>query len=273
MDLNSVREIHEPSEWSDLPPWQRGWAWMAGGTWLFSEKQPDIKGLVSLRNLNWSELTVDREGGHLVIGASCRLGDIRDYPWPEDLTAGAAFRLAVEALAASWKVADVATVGGNLCLALPFGTMAPLMIALDARYELWDQAGTIRHLPACRFQRGNRDTVLDRGEVLRRVLIPLEELQARASYFRFGNTASDPALVIACGVTNSRRRDLRIAVGGAFNAPLRFDFEHFPSEEEILSRVHRECPLDRYINDYRGGAQYRKHLLSTLLLRLREDLA
>ena len=92
MDLNSVREIHEPSEWSDLPPWQRGWAWMAGGTWLFSEKQPDIKGLVSLRNLNWSELIVDREGGHLVIGASCRLGDIRDYPWPEDLTAGAAFR-------------------------------------------------------------------------------------------------------------------------------------------------------------------------------------
>jgi hypothetical protein len=39
MDLNTVSEIQRPTRREDLKPWQNGCAYLAGGTWLFSEPQ------------------------------------------------------------------------------------------------------------------------------------------------------------------------------------------------------------------------------------------
>ncbi|MDU6374638.1 MAG: FAD-binding molybdopterin dehydrogenase, partial [Bradyrhizobium sp.] len=37
MDLNTVTEIVRPRTRAELPSWKAGDAWLAGGTWLFSE--------------------------------------------------------------------------------------------------------------------------------------------------------------------------------------------------------------------------------------------
>ena len=39
MDLNTITEVARPAARAQLPVWTAGDAWLAGGTWLFSEPQ------------------------------------------------------------------------------------------------------------------------------------------------------------------------------------------------------------------------------------------
>ena len=39
MDLNTITEVAHPQTRAQLPVWTAGDAWLAGGTWLFSEPQ------------------------------------------------------------------------------------------------------------------------------------------------------------------------------------------------------------------------------------------
>ena len=53
MDLTAVTEVHhEPS----MPSWCPGDAWLGGGTWLFSEPQPEITRLIDLTAFGWPAL-------------------------------------------------------------------------------------------------------------------------------------------------------------------------------------------------------------------------
>ena len=58
MDLHSVEELVGGAKPVD---WRPGDAWLAGGTWLFSEPQPGIRRLLDLASLNWPGLTVGLE--------------------------------------------------------------------------------------------------------------------------------------------------------------------------------------------------------------------
>src|SRR5436305_489841 len=48
MDLNTVSEVVRPRRRESLADWRAGDAWLAGGTWLFSEPQPAVRRLVDL---------------------------------------------------------------------------------------------------------------------------------------------------------------------------------------------------------------------------------
>jgi hypothetical protein len=62
MDLNTVSEVRRPASRENLATWREGDAWLAGGTWLFSEPQPDVRRLVDLFWLGWEPLTVNDNG-------------------------------------------------------------------------------------------------------------------------------------------------------------------------------------------------------------------
>jgi Molybdopterin-binding domain of aldehyde dehydrogenase len=51
--------------------WRDGDAWVAGGTWLFSDDQPHLRRLVGLTSLGWDPLVPGADG--LQIGATARL--------------------------------------------------------------------------------------------------------------------------------------------------------------------------------------------------------
>ena len=53
MDINTIREIRRPSSAEDITQWRDGYAWLAGGTWLFSEPQIATDTLIDLDQLNW----------------------------------------------------------------------------------------------------------------------------------------------------------------------------------------------------------------------------
>ncbi len=114
---------------TDLVPapgaaWRTGDAWLGGGTWLFSEPQPATTRLLDLASFGWPSLTETDDG--LDIAATCTLAELARWrPAPEraarEPEAGgwAAQHLprhCCAALLGSFKVANVATVGGNICL-------------------------------------------------------------------------------------------------------------------------------------------------------------
>src|SRR5664280_3457464 len=58
MDLNTINAVERPRTREQLPVWTAGDAWLAGGTWLFSEPQAHLKRLIDLNDLNWPALTI-----------------------------------------------------------------------------------------------------------------------------------------------------------------------------------------------------------------------
>ena len=58
MDLNTIRSVVRPTRRAEVPDWQAGDAWLAGGTWLFSEPQPALSRLVDLTTLGWEPAVI-----------------------------------------------------------------------------------------------------------------------------------------------------------------------------------------------------------------------
>ena len=56
MDLNTVTALRCPRSAAEIAEWREGFAWLAGGTWLFSEPQPAIDTLIDLGQLGWPAL-------------------------------------------------------------------------------------------------------------------------------------------------------------------------------------------------------------------------
>jgi len=53
MDLNTITEVLRPTSADAVTKWEDGFAWLAGGTWLFSEPQINTNTLIDLETLKW----------------------------------------------------------------------------------------------------------------------------------------------------------------------------------------------------------------------------
>ena len=172
MDLDTITD-YRPAPGA---LWQPGDAWLGGGTWLFSEPQPGLRRLLDLRGFGWAPLS-ERRGG-LEIAATCTIAELARWRPASPRTGPAAWaavpllRQCCEALLASFKVQNMATVGGNLCLALPAGAMTSLAASLDATATVWSPGGGVREIPVTSFVTGPGTTVLGPGELLRSVTLP-----------------------------------------------------------------------------------------------------
>jgi CO/xanthine dehydrogenase FAD-binding subunit len=263
MDLEQVETYLCPTHLAQVSGWQPDWAWLAGGTWLFSEPQPDVKTLVDLTALNWSDIVVTPD--RVAIGATCTLAQLQHYAWDPGWVAIAALKTAIDHLAASFKVTNQATVGGNLCLALPVGVIAPLMIAWDATYEIWHLSGRQRQVAAQDFQIGSQQTVLQPGEILRQIWIPQASLKWLTTYQRLGIAATDPALSLVAAAYDPHTPRLRYGLGACLLAPQLVTFTGFPTPEQVAQTLQvAQLP---WLADARASAWYRQQVTPTLMLR------
>ena len=56
MNLNTITEVRRPNSTDEIPEWREGYAWLAGGTWLFSTPQISTHTLIDLESLRWPAL-------------------------------------------------------------------------------------------------------------------------------------------------------------------------------------------------------------------------
>jgi CO/xanthine dehydrogenase FAD-binding subunit len=80
MNLNTVSRVMRPQSPEEIGAWQDGYAWLAGGTWLFSELQVAVDTLIDLDALGWEPLTITDTG--LDIAATCRVAQLHAFEGP-----------------------------------------------------------------------------------------------------------------------------------------------------------------------------------------------
>ncbi|MGW0423887.1 FAD binding domain-containing protein [Streptomyces sp. NPDC003015] len=240
MDLTAVREVVDGQ--STLP-WQQGDAWLAGGTALFAAPQPGLRRLRDLATLEWPPLTVTEAG--IEVAATCTITELLTFaetpgaPWPSGraLIAGCC-----RAFSSSFKVWNTATVGGNLCAALPAGPMISMAVALGGTCRVGDLDGTERAVPVQDFVTGNGSTVLRPGELLRSLTLPVGALAARSVMRRVATQACGRSVALVTGIRGRPEGRLTVTVTAATTRPVTVSLPCTPSPSELRDRLVSALP-------------------------------
>lgn len=235
MDIDTITEFRPAPGIA----WQPGDAWLGGGTWLFSEPQPGLRRLLDLHGFGWTPLAETRSG--LEIAATATIGELARWrPAGDGAAAWAAVplvRQCCDALLASFKVQNVATVGGNICLALPAGAMTSLAAALDGVATVWSPGGGVREVPVTGFVTGPGTTGLGPGELLRSVTLPDASLRGRTAFRQASLSRLGRSAALVTGRTSGP--GLVITVTAATPRPVQLRFAHRPSPGEAAAALDR----------------------------------
>jgi CO/xanthine dehydrogenase FAD-binding subunit len=271
MNLNTVTALRQPASATEIREWCDGYAWLAGGTWLFSEPQPATDTLIDLGRLGWPALEVSPAG--LEIGATCRIAELYRFEPPKHWLAAPLTRACCDALLASFKIWNAATVGGNICMSLPAGAMISLVVALEGRCTLWPREGAPRELAAIDFVTGNHTNVLRPGELLRKIHLPISALVKRAALRRASLTKLGRSAALLIGTSDPARQDLLLTITAATARPVQLWFDGAPCAEALRQAIDVRIPADGYFADVHGSAAYKRHLTYHFAEQIRAELA
>lgn len=271
MNLTTITAVQRPVSVDEIGPWRPGNAWLAGGTWLFSEPQPQTDTLIDLEALGWTPLTASAAG--LEIAATCSIADLYRFTAPAAWVAAPLLRECCNALLASWKIWNAATVGGNICMSLPAGAMISLTVALEATYVLWPRDAAPREVAAARFVTGNHANVLRPGELLRSILIPATALGKRYALRRSSLVKLGRSAALLIGTRGRAGGEFRLTITAATPWPVHLRFEAIPTAEALRQAIDEHLGEDGYFEDPNGSAAYKRHLTYHHAEAIRAELA
>jgi len=220
------------------------------------------------------------EDGGLVVRAGTTMAEIAEH---------AAIRERYTALAegagvvGSRQTMNMATIGGNVCNAAPSADTAPALLALDALAVIAGPSGR-RNIPLRDLFAGPGQTTLAAGELLAEVRIPAPAPRTGSAYRR--HTPRKQMDIAVAGVAavltlddGNRIQAARIALGAVAPTPIRAPqaeaaLEGQPAADEAFARAAEiaagECnPID----DLRGSAQFRRHLVRVMTERILREAA
>lgn len=269
MDLNTITAIAHPQTRAQLPVWTAGDAWLAGGTWLFSEPQTHLTRLIDLADLKWPALTITNS--HLSIAATCTIAQLDAFACPSDWLAAPVINQCCRAFLASFKIWKTATIGGNLCMSLPAGPMISLTAALDGVCTIWHADGGERTIPVVDFVTGNQQNALAPGDLLRQIDIPLAALKRRAAFRQISLAPAGRSGALVIGTLDADGT-LALTVTASTVRPVRLLFGTAPDAAELGATIVRDIPEDLYHTDIHGKPLWRKHMTLRLAEEIRSEL-
>jgi CO/xanthine dehydrogenase FAD-binding subunit len=251
--------------------WKNGDAWLAGGTWLFSEPQPYLRRLIDLASLGWSAINVDERG--LQLAATCTIAQLDGVSLPAGWTAAPLIGQCCRALMASFKVWNTATVGGNICMALPAGAMISLASALDGVAMIWTNDGGERLVPIVEFVTGAQKNILAAGDVLRQIDLPASALVKRTAFRQHSLTPLGRSAALLIGTLSLRDKAFDLTITASTPRPIRISFSHLPMADELQDRIEQQIPDTAYLDDVHGAPAWRKHITLLLAEEIRLELS
>jgi CO/xanthine dehydrogenase FAD-binding subunit len=273
MDLNTITEVRRPACADAVTKWEDGFAWLAGGTWLFSEPQINTHTLIDLETLKWSSLQASKDG--LEIAATCKIVELDQFveKAPSDWTAAPLFRNCCRSFLASFKIWNEATVGGNVCMSLPASPMVSLTTALEGVCTLWPRSGKPREVPMIEFVTGNHANVLAPGELLRSIHLPLTALKKSFAFRRFSLTHLGRSEVLLIGTKCREEDTFLLTITAATLRPVQLQFKNIPPAEELKRAIDDAVPFSLYLDDTHGSPPHRKQLTYCFAEQIREELS
>jgi len=254
----------------------------AGGTDVLVDLKSGLaryKRLVSLRRIEPLHRIAFSERTGLSIGAMATVNQVARheavrarYPGVVD----AALSLAAD------QVRNLATVGGNLCSAVPSADTAPILLAHGAKLRVVSPDGE-RVIPLGRFFVGPRATVLEPAEVLVAIEIPPPGEGEGAASLRQGGrlSLSLPVASVAAVVAMEGAvcRKATLAVGAVAPTPILapsvgefLGGKRFT--DDVLAEAGRRAAAEtRPIDDVRSSKEYRLEAVAVLTRRVLKKAA
>ena len=249
---------------------------LAGGTDLMVQLEADIAeppaAVLDLWHLD--ELRgVSTDGYDVSIGALTTFAEVRRSPV-------ISARLPALAEAATTigaaQIQNRATIGGNVCNASPAGDSLPVLLAVDATFDLGSVEG-VRTVPAREFWTGYRQTALRPDELLVQIRFPVERAR-RTRYRKVGTRAAQAISKIVLALSfrddDGTWRDVRVALGSVAPTTIRARQTEAVLEgarpvtsvaDEAAATLAEEiAPID----DVRSTAEYRRSVSARVLHRL-----
>ena len=258
-----------PESRAQLPVWTAGDAWLAGGTWLFSEPQVHLTRLIDLTDLKWPALTVSDT--HLTIAATCTIAQLDALACPPDWLAAPLINQCCRSFLASFKIWKTATVGGNLCMSLPAGPMISLTAALDGVCTIWKAHGGQQTIPVTDFILGNQLNRLTQGDLLRQIDIPLAALRRRSAFRQMSLTPVGRSAALLIGGLDGDGT-LRLTVTASTVRPIRISFPKPPDAAALREAITQEITDELYHDDIHGKPFWRKQMTLRLAEEIRSEL-
>ena len=287
MDLNTVLTITSARHREDLAHLGPQVAPLAGGSDLFADPQTHLTGLVDLQTLGWPALTLTTASGTdapvgergtgttpgLTIAATCTIAALSRLPAAPGWSAHPLLHQCCTALYGSFKIWNVATVGGNLCASLPAGPMTSLAAALDAEVLIWRRDGSDERMPASAFVTGNTTNTLDPGDVLRSIHVPASSLAGRTAYRKIALSPLGRSGAVLIGRldrsgTESAGRFLLTVTAGTVR-PVQLRYDSLPDADSLAQDI---AAIDCWFTDAHGAADWRRAMSGVLGEEIRAEL-
>lgn len=239
---------------TDLVAWLRDGAVQPGGL-------VDIKGLAELRGIRL-------KAGKLWVGANTTFAELIESP-----LAGKHAPILVEAagMVASVGVRNRATVGGNLCSAVPCCDSGPALLAYGATLHVATSRGT-KNIPATKWFLGPRKTALAKGGLVTGISIPVAK--HAGAFAKLKRYRGEDLAQASVAVRVDARGAWQVAYGSVAPTPIRG-----PKVERLLNGVKKPDAAQLAkamalaeaevapITDIRGSQVYRRLMVGVMLKR------
>lgn len=228
----------------------------------------DIKGIPELNQLSY-----DAAQG-LTLGAAVPCYRIYEH---QEIAATYPGLIDAVSLVGGTAIQGRASVGGNLCNASPAADTTPALIVHRAMCVIAGPNGR-REMPVEQFCTGPGRTALQPGEFLVALRMPSPPPHFGAQYLRFIPRNEMDIAVVGVGASVVLNQDQssfvsgRVALGAVAATPLLVETAaalagKSVSDETIQQAAEAAQAAARPIDDMRGTAQYRRHLVGVLTRR------
>ncbi|HIF73271.1 MAG TPA: xanthine dehydrogenase family protein subunit M [Dehalococcoidia bacterium] len=220
-------------------------------------------------------LNIEANGSGLRIGSAVSCTDVHNFTAEN----GGYPALSESAdLVGSIHIQNRASVGGNVCNAAPSADTIPALLIHEAIAHTVSASGA-REIPLIDFFAGPGQTVLQKGEILKELVLPAPSANTASAYLRFiPRNEMDIAVagvgsLIEVDPSSGVVTKARIALASVAPTPVRA----YAAEEFLEGTVIDAAAIDETadlavgsavpITDVRGSAEYRKELIRVLTKR------
>ena len=166
------------------------------------------------------------------------------------------------------------TIGGNIVTSSPAGDLLPPLMVYDAKMKIISKEGE-RTVDINEFFTGPKKNVLNKGEILEKIILPLKDENQKGAWIKVGKrkalVISSISLALNLVFEDERIiKDSKICIGSAAPVPLRITkAEDYLNNKEVkkvdpekLGKIVAEeiKPID----DIRGTAKYRRQTINNI---------
>jgi len=176
---------------------------------------------------------------------------------------------------ASIQVKTMGTVVGNICVGTPASDVIVALFALGARLKIVSISQE-RMISIENFFVGVKQNVLQPGEIVTEVLLPIPAVGTRGGFLKMARTATDIAKVnvaVVLRIADDRCEHAKIAVGSVAPTVIRAKGAEEilkgkkPGKEIIKEAAEVAAKEGNPITDIRSTGEYRKEIIKVLVRR------